>query len=166
MIKSLLIMGTSILAAAVTGVLHREVSAARTAAKTLQQRTIHLTTQSENLTSEMAELHTAIARKTSAPESDHPVTLDPEVAAWLLKGNYGIISEGLVPKVFTALDFPWEGSTNYVLVSKGTLREITVSWNSRGTNMLGDWVCGLLAITPEERVQIDSAVDRTRNYFI
>jgi hypothetical protein len=99
--------------------------------------------------------------------------LDHELAAWLLKGDYSTISESLAPKVLAATGYPWanptnydQDATNYVLVTKDTLHEISVAWNDRGSNMLGDWICGLLAITPDEQRQIDSAADTARNNFV
>jgi hypothetical protein len=58
----------------------------------------------------------------------------------------------------------WTNRSDYVLVSKPSLREVSVAYN-KGTNMLGDWVCGLLAITPAEQQRIELACAQARDRF-
>jgi hypothetical protein len=170
--KSLFIAGISTLAVVVAAALRKEASVESAAAEALRRQETSVTAESGKVASELKALQEEITRKAAAAPISDQTNLDPEIAAWLLKGNYASISESLAPKVLAAAGYPWanptnyeEDSSNYVLVTKETLRQITVSWNDRGSNMLGDWVCGLLAITPDERQQIDSASDRTRNSF-
>jgi hypothetical protein len=90
--------------------------------------------------------------------------LDAELRDWLLAGQYDRISDRLSPKLSAALGLQWGDCTNFVLVSKNTLSSVSVSFNE-GTNMLSDSVCELLAITPEERTQIEAACAETRATF-
>jgi hypothetical protein len=171
--KSLLIAGIATLAVVSVAALHRESSLEKTAAETLRQREVSVTTESTQLASKMKTLQETIARKSSQVPISVATNLDRELASWLLKGDYSTVSESLAPKVLAATGYPWanptnydQDATNYVLVTKDTLHEISVAWNDRGSNMLGDWICGLLAITPDEQRQIDSAADTARNNFV
>jgi hypothetical protein len=171
--KSLLIAGISTLTVISVAALHRQVSVEKAAAENLRQREISAAADSTKLAANVKELQAALASKAPPTSISSETKLDPELAAWLLKGDYSTVSESLAPKVLAAVGYPWasplnydQDATNYVLVTKDTLRELKVAWNDRGSNMLGDWICGLLAITPDEERQIDSAAEGARNNFV
>lgn len=74
---------------------------------------------------------------------------------------------GLTPEAWetlrTELDLSWHSSGDWVLLSKTTLA--TVGMNALKGSKLTDAACGVLAITPEERRQLNEAFAGTRGEF-
>ena len=111
------------------------------------------------------ELRNAVSNQLArTDEIAERTQLDPLLVDWLLGTNYGRIPEKLIPRLSAALRLQWTNRSDYVLVSKRSLSEISVAYN-KGTNMLGDWVCGLLAITPAEQQRIELACAQARERF-
>ena len=61
-------------------------------------------------------------------------------------------------RLLAELGFNWNTSGNYVVVSKDSLRNLGVT--AVDADHLTDAVCGVLAVTPEERAGIDSLMTR------
>ena len=117
------------------------------------------------LRSAQPALEQTLSRQKPKSANLSPASLDPQLAAWLLRNDYGSIPDGLLPKLSAALGLQWAEPTNYVLVAKSSLPKINVCYNA-GTNLLGDWDCGILAIAPGERQQIESACATARAQFV
>ena len=164
--KISLVFSLLVSAAAATCLLRHETHAVNGITGELRRRAAVAAEESAKFEVELTALRSSVdERKSLRRQLSNRPQLDPKLEDWLLGGNYGRAPESVIPKLLSALELPWNDSTNYLLISKATLHQLEVAWNSRGTNMLGDWVCGLLSITPQERQQIDSACMQTRTEF-
>ncbi len=163
--KRLLAIFCALSAAALAfGMLRQQTNATQTAALQLQSQAESDGRTLEAMREELPPLRGLADGERTRLEALSANSLDPELRTWLLGGQYGQISDRLSPKLSAALGLQWGDCTNFVLVSKNTLSSVSVSFNE-GSNMLSDSVCGLLAIRPEERAQIEAACAETRATF-
>ena len=87
-----------------------------------------------------------------------------ENALWsALQTNGGELSPQLREHLFEELGLNWASSKEYVLVSKATLREVLL--HAMREDKLSDLACSVLAISPEEREKVESAMERARVEF-
>ena len=57
----------------------------------------------------------------------------------------------------------WRSSDDYIVVSKSTLRRVQI--DSEKSNRLTDTVCGVLAITPEERAGVEATMQQVSTAY-
>jgi hypothetical protein len=86
-----------------------------------------------------------------------------ELAAVLTTNGLGSMSPEVRRRVLADLGLNWHSSSDYVLVSKQALPEL--SFNVLKNEKLSDTACEVLDITPDQRQQMDAALARTMEEF-
>jgi hypothetical protein len=120
------------------------------------QRLAQFQTQRDELTIRIAELKRGLAHlRRSTPEADLMKAIETDGAAHL--------SPEVRERLLAELGLDWKSSGDYLVVSKDTLRE--VNFHAVRSNRLRDTVCGVLAITPQERAGIEATMERLAAEF-
>jgi len=88
-----------------------------------------------------------------------------ENALWpvLQTNRIGHLPPELREHVFEEVGFNWQSSADYIVVSKETIRDVMMQSVENGK--LTDMAVAVLAITPEERGQVEGALQRVRTSF-
>jgi hypothetical protein len=161
-----LITGSVLLTILVSGMLNRETRAVQAADMTIRKQTREITEDLVRVETEKTALREAAAesrRQTAHDESG--MQFDPKFVDWLLAGNYAEVPRDLVPVLRAALGFPWNDSPDAVLISKAALRDLTLRGPVRN-DKLSPAVCAVLSITPDEQVQLESAMAQSRGQYL
>jgi hypothetical protein len=161
-----LITGSVLLTILVSGMLNRETRAVQAADMTIRKQTREITDDLVRVEPEKTALREAAAesrRQTAHDESG--MQFDPKFVDWLLAGNYAEVPRDLVPVLRAALGFPWNDSPDAVLISKAALRDLTLRGPVRN-DKLSPAVCAVLSITPDEQVQLESAMAQSRGQYL
>jgi len=90
--------------------------------------------------------------------------LSPALIDWLLAGNFSEVPDSLVAELRSALDLPPNPSADFVLVSKASLRRLQPRSPGRNDVLSGS-LCALLALSPEQRHEIETALSNSRREF-
>ncbi len=91
--------------------------------------------------------------------------LSSALTAWLLAGNFSQIPDSLLPEFRSALALPQNLSPYFILMSKSDLRALKPPGPAKN-DTLSDSVCALLALSPDQRAGVDSALAATHNQFL
>ncbi len=125
--------------------------------QTRTQRLAELEITRTSLTEQVCELKREVRHlEANAPaESPWSALLNPNRLAAL--------TPELRERLLADLGLNWHSSDQWLLVSKTTLAEVRLGALQR--NKLTDAACGVLAIRPEERQQLDAAFARVREQY-
>ncbi len=164
--RLIIILSVGLSATMLFGFLRRQTAVVRTSGSAARKEAGGATNELARLQAESTELHRIVAEQRSQqPHASKQFQLDPKLEDWLLAETNAEIPGNLVRALRTALGLPWSNSSDYVLVSKATLRDLTMP--SVGHNdKLSDTLCAVLAITPEERQTVESAFARAHQDFV
>ena len=163
--RIILIMSAILLTTAVSGFLHHQARAVRVEASTLRRQESLTTVELVKLETEHTTLRQTVSElKAQSRQSVQALQLNPKLADWLLAGSYTEVPGSLVPELRAALGFPWNDSTDYVLVSRGTLRELDLPAVQRD-DKISETLCTVLAIAPNEKSEVESALALKRSQF-
>ena len=163
--RVIFIMGAIFLTTLAFGILHNQTRAVRVDGSTLRRQEGLTTEKLAKLEREHTTLRQTVSEhKAQRRQSVQTLQLTPKLADWLMAGSYTEVSGSFVPELRAALGFPWNDSADYVLVSKATLRDLTLPTIGR-EDKLSRTLCAILVIGPEEQQQIESALAQGRNRF-
>jgi len=148
-------MGGFLTARQSTTQLHREANATREAWLAQTQAVATAQSNQASLIEHVRELKQSLAQQP-------PVT---ENALWsvLQTNRPGHFTPELREHLLEELGFNWRSSDEFIVVSKDTVREIYMQ-TIRG-DKLSDNACIVLAITPGERRQVESALEGAKTEF-
>ena len=164
--RLIIILSVGLSATMLFGFLRRQTAVVRTSGSAARKEAGGATNELARLQAESTELHRIVAEQRSQqPHASRQFQLDPKLTDWLLAETNAEIPVNLVRALRTALGLPWSNSSDYVLVSKATLRDLTMPSVGRN-DKLSDTLCAVLAITPEERQTVESAFARARQDFV
>jgi hypothetical protein len=85
-------------------------------------------------------------------------TPDSELARLIATNGMMHLSPEQRERLLAELGFDWNSTGDYLVVSKDSLRKVTL--NATHNNRLTDAACQVLALTPEERAGVESAMSR------
>ena len=111
----------------------------------------------ETVTTHARDLKNQVRERESASGSDSLIT--PLLSTNGLSG----LSLDAKERLQAALGLDWHASTDYVVISKATLKNL--HFDALGGNRLTDAACRVLALTPEERAQVDAAFENVGAQF-
>src|SRR5207247_10818166 len=135
----------------------QQLRSARVNWLTQAQRLAEAYARKEILTIQVRDLKSQLLEREPGIGADSP--LGPLLGANGLPG----LSPEAKERLWAALGLDWNSSSDYILVSKATLKNLSLD-GFRG-NQLADAACGVLAITPEERAQVDAAFETVGEQF-
>ncbi|MSU56936.1 MAG: hypothetical protein EXS35_01925 [Pedosphaera sp.] len=138
-----------------TKLLRGETRVARESWMTQTQSVAHAQRAQIELVSRVRKLKQTLARSQAAAES----------ALWsALKTNHARrFTPELRELLLEELGFNWRSAEEYIVVSKETLRDVSMPAVRRGK--LSDLAATILAMTPEERGQVEAAIQRGQVEF-
>lgn len=152
-------------AALACGFMRVKQSSAVARASSLQEMQSALVNQSAASEAERAKLQETIRdQKTTRAGIAPPKALSPALTAWLLSGNFSEIPASLVPELRAELGVSGNTAADFVLISKPTLRTLSPP-SPRGKDALPDSFCALLAISPQQKQQLEAALGSARADF-
>lgn len=135
--------------------LQHEANAAREVWLTQTQMVAAAQSDQVGLTEHIRELKQALAQSPDATERAIWSTLQTNRADRL--------PPELRERVFEELGLNWRSSPDFIVVSKQTVRDISMRSIHRGK--MTDLAVIVLAITPEERGQVEAAIERVKTDF-
>jgi hypothetical protein len=164
--KRLLIMvSVTLLTFLLFGVMRAKESVLLNTLGTLRTRQVELTNGIARDEADQAALRrTVSAQKAQRALTDVEPRFSPALLSWLLASNYANIPEKLIPELRTSLDLPIDASSDFVLVSKPSLRVLRPSAPGRN-DKLPDSLAGLLSLSDEQRQQVEAALSGARREF-
>jgi len=164
--KRLFILATLGLSAALAcGFMRAKQSLAMVRAGLLQEKQSALMNESAAIEVERAKLQQTIRdQKATRVGGESPKTLSPALTVWLLAGNFSEIPAALVAELRAELGISGNTGSDFVLLSKPTLRTLSPP-SPRAKDKLPDSFCALLAIDPQQKQQIESALGGARAEF-
>jgi len=163
--RLLIIAGLGLSAALACGFMRTKQSSAVARASSLQETQSTLANQSAASEAERAKLQETIRdQKATRAGIAPPKALSPALTAWLLAGNFSEIPPALVPELRAELGVSGSTASDFVLISKPTLRTLSPP-SPRGKDALPDSFCALLAIGPQQKQQIEAALGSARADF-
>jgi hypothetical protein len=118
---------------------------------------------------DLAGLNERVRELKQPQQQSRPVT---DTALWsaLQTNRADRLPRPLLDRVREELAFNWKFSPDYIVVSKQAVRDFQME-SIRGTNLnhldaaLTDAAAAVLALTPEERTQVEAAVERVKTDF-
>jgi hypothetical protein len=117
----------------------------------------------------LAELNERVRELQQSVKQSPPV-VDPALWSALQTNRAGRLPRPLIERVREELGFNWKFSPDYIVVSKQAVRDFQMQ-SIRGTNSnhldaaLTDSAATVLAMTLEERTQVEAAVERVKTDF-
>ncbi len=144
----------------------RLASEARTSARRCEAEWSVLSNGVARLTAEKAALRNEI--KATRQRLSHwslPAEPSSDLVRLMQSAQSNGWSQAALPELRRRLGITWDCSPDYVLVSKASLKGISLN-GVGGQGVLTPTVCDVLAITPEERASLESLVQRTAGDYL
>jgi hypothetical protein len=147
------------------GLLRAKENATLNTIASLRMRQVELAHGIAQQEADQAALRRIIsAQKAQRALTDVEPRFSPALLSWLLASNHANIPDKLIPELRTSLDLPIDASSDFVLVSKPSLRVLRPSAPGRN-DKLPDSLSGLLSLSVEQRQQVEAALSSARHEF-
>lgn len=122
-------------------------------------------TQTQQVAAALSEQAALIQHVQQLKQTPEPLPVEPESELWaaLATNRADHLPPALRERVFEELELNWRSSSDFVWVTKQTLRELNLRAVTDGK--LSEVAGTVYALSPEERVQVEWALQQVPTYF-